>query len=777
MEQMANKTIPFYYTPRPYQQKAWGRRLSGKYDYYFKLWHRQCITLDTKIATPNGNVALRELDVDSEVFSYNEKDNVIITSTIQDIWEREDDCPILRIEGEAGSIGVSYDHPIFFNGMFRPAYVCYWRAMDADSKRRLAILCERYGKSIDPERIRSCWGDDEAAYACALWESKELPSGSFVCGRWNEGQTEGSSSRGRSLYPKSNKLATSESLGSQSVEQHRVESRMVRRSQEHPVGIIFDGGSSAGDSRCLFTGGWNRWDACGDILPTTCKEDRDGSRQHQMDSLLGHVEVCASERVYDIRVRRTHNFLVELDGVYYIYANCGKDADDLFYAGANAYMNPSRQTAYVGLDNKWIRRNIWDKVINGHYFYDSFPKDETFPNTTQQQLKFSNKDGLAQSMIQFIGFKESESLIGSSYDSFYVSELSLYKRGQFDFLQPIWDNKIAQGEPLSVNFNFTPRGLSNIAADMLRVYTGEDDPALWPGEHGRVYVDVLPADKSGIYTEQQLEEIRQRYIRAHGNDNMFRQEYMCEFLAVNAGLVYPAVEFVRKENRYERFALDTSKPVYVAWDISSKDKQSDWTAAIVYQYINNHMMIFDYFEDNRMAVVECVQELAKRPYFHLIREAYLPWDSDRSGSRWSPLEECRQQFPNIRWRKLERTFVADGINRVRQLMPNMIINSERCDWVIECLENYEYRELSSLDDWAATPKHDRYSHICDALRYCADALDQFPYTKTDIGAPKPMPSHYGTWQEDEGDPWLDLPPGMRPSKFSPERKKKPPTSW
>ena len=35
---------------------------------------------------------------------------------------------------------------------------------------------------------------------------------------------------------------------------------------------------------------------------------------------------------------------------------------------------------------------------------------------------------------------------------------------------------------------------------------------------------------------------------------------------------------------------------------------------------------------NRKAVVECVQELAKRPYFHLIRGACLPWDSDRSGS-------------------------------------------------------------------------------------------------------------------------------------------------
>ena len=34
--------VPLYYDPRPYQQAAWGRRLSGKYDYYLKIWHRQC---------------------------------------------------------------------------------------------------------------------------------------------------------------------------------------------------------------------------------------------------------------------------------------------------------------------------------------------------------------------------------------------------------------------------------------------------------------------------------------------------------------------------------------------------------------------------------------------------------------------------------------------------------------------------------------------------------------------------------------------------------------
>lgn len=463
------------------------------------------------------------------------------------------------------------------------------------------------------------------------------------------------------------------------------------------------------------------------------------------------------------------------------HRQCGKDTDDIQHSLFQSYTYPGIQTAYIGLDNKWIRRNIWDKYIEGRRHWDSYPSDVIDVRETQQQVKMlNNPEDKAPSLIQFIGFKESESLIGSSYDRFYISELSLYKRGAFDFIMPIWDTKESEGGPFSVNFNFTPRGLSNLAADMLAAYTGESDPQAWPGRHGNVYVDLLPAthsvrnDGTRLFTDDQLENIRQRYIRAMGNDQLFRQEYLCEFLAVNAGLVYPAIEFVRKDNRYCPYNLDPSKPVYIAWDISSKDKQSDWTAAIVFQYYNGRMFIYDYYEDNRKAVVECVQDLSQRDYFHLVRAACLPWDSDRSGSSMSPFEECRRAFPNIQWHKLERSYVQDGINRSRTLLPNLIINSNRCEWLMECFENWEYRELSSIDDWAATPKHDRYSHLMDAFRYCAEFIAQFSYIQEATGKPKPMPSHYGGWYlNDNDDDWADLPPGMRPSKFSQLRKKKP----
>ena len=132
-------------------------------------------------------------------------------------------------------------------------------------------------------------------------------------------------------------------------------------------------------------------------------------------------------------------------------------------------------------------------------------------------------------------------------------------------------------------------------------------------------------------------------------------------------------------------------------------------------------------------------------------------------------------FPSIQWHKLDRTYVQDGINRGRALLGNAIIDSKRCDWLMECFENWEYRQLSSTDDWSANPKHDRYSHLMDAFRYAADFLAQVPYIEEANSGRTKMPSHYGGWSldDDEETTWEDMPPGMRPSKFSSLRKKRP----
>lgn len=432
-----------------------------------------------------------------------------------------------------------------------------------------------------------------------------------------------------------------------------------------------------------------------------------------------------------------------MSGKYRYYAKvwsrqAGKDQDDIQYGLNWAWNNPGTQQAYVGLDNVWVNNNIFKKYIDGRLNWDDYPEEFIDVNNTNKEVQFlNNPEGKSPARIKYIGLLNNQGVIGSSYNGFMFSEASLYDRNAFDYLIPIWDAHARLGDLGFVCWNGTPRGTRNVYYDLLKTYTGCEDPADFPGEHGDVYVDFVkiedvkvPDGNGGyrrLYDDAYIEQLEDRYMRQFGNLNLFNQEFRCEFTTVNAGLVYRAVEQLVKEHRYTPINIDTHYPVYMAWDIGSKSKMSDASACIVFQYYNNHLVLLDWYETRGKALVECVSDLSQRPYFSYIRFAALPWDSERSASSETPAEECRRMFPNINWHCLEQDQVQRGIDLVRGFMPNMIINSSKCDWLLECFMNYEYKFLSKQDEWAAKPKHDKHSHLMDAVRYAAMAIKEIEY--------------------------------------------------
>lgn len=442
----------------------------------------------------------------------------------------------------------------------------------------------------------------------------------------------------------------------------------------------------------------------------------------------------------------------------------GKDTDDIEYDLKQAWDNPGSQSVYIGLDNIWIRSNIFNKIIDGRKFWADYPEDLINVKDTQREVyMLNNPDDIAQAMIKFVGFLNDEAIIGSSYDRFTVSETSLYRDNAFQFIRPIWDRKLQEGKPLQVTFNGTPRGMSNVYYNLLRTYTGVDDPKLFSGEFTvdgvTCFVDRVriqdamipdplnPGKFKYLYTPEDIEKLKSRYLREFGNLNLYYQENECDFLTVNAGLVYQGIEQLRKDGRYHSFNLDTTKPLYVAFDIGSKAKTTDATSAVLYQYYNGQIFIYDLYEARGKALVECIHELAKRDYFHMIRVGVLPWDSDRSASSNSPIEEARQQFPNIYWHALEKERVDRGINEVRKRLPNMHINSNNCSWLMDCFEHYEYKRLEKQDDWAARPMHNVYSHMMDAVRYMVMGINEIEYFNlADNGMMKDVPMSYESWQ-------------------------------
>lgn len=415
----------------------------------------------------------------------------------------------------------------------------------------------------------------------------------------------------------------------------------------------------------------------------------------------------------------------------------GKDADGLERCLNYSWWHPGTQTAYVGLDNVWINDNIFRKYIDGRKFWSDYPEQYINVKDTTKEVYFTNNpEDSAPARIRFIGFLNDQQLIGSSYDRFYISEASLYGKDAFKFIEPIWQRKLQRGLPLFVNFNGTPRGQHNILYEMLCAYTGETEPEAFQGKHKNVYVDIktiydiLLPDKDGNMKPVDpalIEEDQARCIRAYGNLNVWNQENLCTFETANAGLVYLGIEQLRKEGRFCRFNIDTSKPVYVAMDIASKGAVTDATAAVIFQYINNMMFIYDIYEARGKSLVECIAELAQRPYWQHVRFGALPWDSERSASSETPIEEAKKMFPTINWHSLDKERVDRGIQEVRRQLPNICINSDKCDYLMECFDNYEYKYLSKAEDWSPKPVHSKYSHLMDALRYGVMALREIEY--------------------------------------------------
>ena len=450
----------------------------------------------------------------------------------------------------------------------------------------------------------------------------------------------------------------------------------------------------------------------------------------------------------------------------------GKDTDDIENCLDYAWRHPGTRTAYVGLDNKWVDENIFNKYLDGRRFWDDFPSEHIRVKDTRKEVLFvNNPEDKAEARIKFIGFQNDQAMIGSSYDRFIISEASLYGANAFQFIEPIWENKLAMGEPLAVYLNGTPRGMNNVYAQMIQNYTGVDDPDEFPGEHVngqyRVYVDkvtiedvMVPDGEGGmrrLYSDEWIDNMKARYMRAYGDLNLFFQEFYCKFTTVNSGLVYRGIEFLRKEGRLCPFNLDTSKPVYVAFDISSKGKMSDATAGVVFQNIGGRIMVYDVIEERGLPLVEVIGKLAARGYWEHVRMGILPWDSDRSASSETPLEEARRQFPSVNWHSLDKERIDRGIDLVRRMLPNMWINSTLCARLDQAFDAYEYKRLEKADDWSPKPMHNWASHLMDALRYAVMGVAEIDYLRLNENGEDPaVADTYGGFYDEPREPEIPI---------------------
>lgn len=78
----------------------------------------------------------------------------------------------------------------------------------------------------------------------------------------------------------------------------------------------------------------------------------------------------------------------------------------------------------------------------------------------------------------------------------------------------------------------------------------------------------------------------------------------------------------------------------------------------------------------------------------------------------------RQEGINARITVLAKTGIEAGIEATRKMIPNMRIDP-KCEYIIDCLNNYSKEWDDKLQVWKKTPLHNEFSHGADILRQIA----------------------------------------------------------
>lgn len=457
---------------------------------------------------------------------------------------------------------------------------------------------------------------------------------------------------------------------------------------------------------------------------------------------------------------RTHRY-----GVGVLPRQTGKDVAAAMDECQMCLQVPKSTGVYVSLNNPTIRDILWDKTYldpaTGVYIQalqDNVPVDQVEWKNTVLEGRFKNKARLK--LQGYFQSGQDKGGVGTSFQRYTFTELALFFRE--DPIPRIWPILENRAEDKKLRVVSTPRGKRrNPLWQLMQSLEGNPD--------GQVIIRTiddlnLMMKREGlppVLTAEQLEMIRDTYLRRFGNDRMFEQEYHVSFEEMDAAAVYgEAYMRMVADGRVQIFNLHQGHPVYVQFDIGSSGMHSDATSWIAFQYINGKKWIYDCGEGHGKALPEYVDVLQAKHWFNQIAYIILPWDGDHheKAVNTTPADMMRQRFPRVAvLAKSNKVYKIPGsrqgdydlitdIQQTRMNLYNTIIHGTvdafettdsglivpkgdpgNCQRLLECLENYKYEFNTKLQEWTQKPVHDQYSHMMDALRYCDQATKELEF--------------------------------------------------
>ena len=403
---------------------------------------------------------------------------------------------------------------------------------------------------------------------------------------------------------------------------------------------------------------------------------------------------------------------------------------------------PKTTGVYIAPDSPMIRNILWDKTYLDNEVYvrmlkDNVPEELVTWRDTVMEGRFSN-----MSRLKLEGFFQNgrdKNGVGTAFQDYTFTELALFDReNPIPRLMPIIMNPRENKRLMVVS---TPRGKrENPLWKLMQSIEGKDYGGILIRTIDDLNAMMVAEGLQPVLSQFELEEARDYYLKQFGNDRMFEQEYYCSFEEMDAAAVYgEAYMQMERDHRIHDFNLNPAHPVYVVFDIGSSGAQSDATSWIAFQWINAQLFLFDCGEGHGKALPDYVDDLRLKPWFAKLATIILPWDAEHheTAINTTPADMVKTKFHSVSvlarssavWKVRGQGGIDEitDIQKTRMALYNTVVHKTNCDHLLDCMENYKYEFNSKMQEWSPRPRHDKYSHMMDALRYAVQATQDLDF--------------------------------------------------
>lgn len=348
------------------------------------------------------------------------------------------------------------------------------------------------------------------------------------------------------------------------------------------------------------------------------------------------------------------------------------------------------------------RKTVWDSLTNtGARFIDYIPKELVANmNSTEMKIRLVN-----DSLIQFLGSDNFDSLVGTNPSGCVFSEYALQDPRAYQFLRPALT--ATQGWTIFIS---TPRGRNHLW-EMWNI--AQQNPNDW------FSYKLTVEDTNHI----PLHEIQRELASGEMSEDLVQQEYYCSWDQGIEGSYYGKyLDRMRVKGQIGIVPVESGFKVHTAWDLGVRDS----TAIIFFQVVGQVVRLVNYYENSKVGLEHYVNVL----------DQYAKQHGIIYGKHIAPHDIRVQEFSTGLTRiemakKLGISFVVapqlevmDGIEAVRAAFSKIWIDEQTCSKLIKCLENYRQEYDSKKKVYKPYPLHDQFSHGADAMRYLAISLSK-----------------------------------------------------